>query len=133
VKAYAFVWAMLVSVVTTLVLRRPDLDVLILRQPGTLAATMADGHLGNFYSVQIFNRSQADVSFDIQATTPSDATVVPIGPIDHVAPHGLAEGRLIVVLPRTDVGQAGTPIEFTVTRGGAVVQRLSSSFVGVER
>jgi polyferredoxin len=130
VKAYATVWLVLISVVTYLIASRASLDVVVLRQPGTLFATLPDGSLANFYNVQVFNRTRAAVPFEIVAVAPEGAQVSPLGLLDGVAAHALLEGRLMVTVPVAEVADGGVPVRLAVRANGRVIQEISSSFIG---
>ena len=130
VKAYSLVWLVLVSVVTTLVVRRPDLDVIVLRQPGTLFATLPDGSIANFYNVQVFNRSHDDHPFEIAVVEPSVATVTPLGPLNDVQAHALTEGRILVTVPPAQVHGGAQPVRLVVRARGQILQDVRTSFVG---
>jgi cytochrome c oxidase accessory protein FixG len=56
VKAYAAIWLLMATATTTLIARRPELSVLLLRQPGTLYANVGDG-VRNFYNLQVITRT----------------------------------------------------------------------------
>jgi cytochrome c oxidase accessory protein FixG len=127
--AYAALWIVLVGGVSFLVVRRPALDVLVLRQPGTLYATLPDGRVANFYNVQVFNRSNAGAPFEIVPVAPETATIVPIGSMSDVGPHALKEGRLLVTVPRSAVWRAAMPIRLDVRVAGKTVQHITSSFI----
>jgi cytochrome c oxidase accessory protein FixG len=130
VRAYAIVWLVLVSGVTTLVVRRAPLDLLVLRQPGTLFATLPNGDTGNFYNVQVFNRTHDDLPFTIDVVEPAGAKVTPLGSLQQVAPHALVEGRLLVELPRAGLAGGTQPIRLAVRSGGRTIQEVQTSFVG---
>jgi cytochrome c oxidase accessory protein FixG len=131
--AYAAVWLVLVSTVAVLLARRPDLDVLILRQPGTLYATDADGDFANFYSVEALNRTASPARFSIEVVQPSGATVTTLGPLGDVGPYGVAEGRLMLRLPAGHVSGASTPVRFAVRAADGSVQTIDSAFLGPAR
>jgi cytochrome c oxidase accessory protein FixG len=130
VTAYATVWLVLVVGVGTLVAARQDLDVLILRQAGTLFGTQASGDVVNLYTVQVFNRAALTRSLDIAVTAPEDATVTVLGPIARVAPHALHEGRVLVTVPRTHVTGPVMAIRFEVRADGGASRVIASTFVG---
>jgi len=130
VGAYAGVWAVLVAIVVTLIVRRHDLDVLILRQPGTLYATLDDGGIANFYTVQVLNRSPRAHALDYRAVTPAGARLVPLGPIGRVDAHGLIESRLLVQLPREVLQAGATPLRLEVRADGVLLATIDSSFLG---
>jgi len=130
VRAYTTVWVALVTVVTWLVVTRPALDVVMLRQPGTLYATLPDGQVTNFYNVQVFNRTRDAVPFDVVPVEPAGMTVLPLGPLAEVEPHGLLEGRLLLTIPPEATGDGSVPVRLEVRSGGEVIQMVRSSFVG---
>lgn len=128
--AYAVVWIALISTVTWIVAGRPALDVTTLRQPGTLFATLDAGRIGNFYNVQVFNRTGDPVSFEIRVTEPAGATVTPLGLDFEVGPHALLEGRMLVAVPQTELGgRQSVPVRLEVRAGGELIQALTSAFV----
>jgi cytochrome c oxidase accessory protein FixG len=128
VLAYAVVWLVLVAGVTTLVARRDDLDVLILRQAGTLDVTLPDDAVGNFYTVQVFNRTRAAVPFSIAVAAPAASAVTPLGLAPHVEPYGLSEGRVLVAIPSDRVAGAATAIRFVVRVPGEPDRFIDSSY-----
>jgi cytochrome c oxidase accessory protein FixG len=130
VKAYAAVWIVLVGTVVTLVAARPDLDVLILRQPGTLYTTVEEGRIANFYNVQVINRSNRVHRLEYRVVSPAGARVTPLGPIGEVAPHGLIESRLLVAVPAGELAGASTPVRFEIAADGQPLETIESSMLG---
>jgi cytochrome c oxidase accessory protein FixG len=128
--SYAAVWLALVTTVSVLLVSRRDLDVLILRQPGTLYATVAGGEVANFYTVQALNRTSSHTPFDIEVVEPKQATLTAIGELGAVEPYGLLEGRLLLRLPETALAGPSTSVRFVVRRAGQVVQTIDSAFLG---
>ncbi|HEX7088401.1 MAG TPA: cytochrome c oxidase accessory protein CcoG [Vicinamibacterales bacterium] len=130
VKAYAVVCLVLIATVATLLATRREVDVLILRQAGTLYTTTADGDVANFYTVQAFNRSDRARRFDIEVVEPRGATVMPVGRLGEVGPHALFEGRLLVRVPASVLTGVSTPVRFAVTVEGSPAGEIESSFLG---
>lgn len=130
VKAYAAVWLVLVGTTGTLLATRRDVDVLILRQPGTLYAASADASVANFYNVQVINRSALAQSLEYRVLTPDDAAVTPLGRIGYAAPHTIVESRLLVHVPRSRLTGPATPVTFEVRVEGEVIAVIESSFLG---
>jgi len=129
VLAYAVVWLVLVTGVTTLVARRDDLDVLILRQAGTLHVMLPDGAVGNFYTVQVFNRTHDAVPFTIAVVAPSASAVTPLGLASHVEPYALSEGRVLVAIPSARLAGPATAVRFVIRVPGEPDRFVDSSFL----
>ena len=130
VVAYSGVWLILAVSVVVLLAGRRDLDVLILRQPGTLYTNITGGDVANFYTVQALNRTGRSRAFTIEVVEPLGATISSLGQLGDVAPYGLAESRVMLRLRPSDLKGANTPIQFAVRADDGVVQTIESSFVG---
>ncbi len=130
VKAYAAVWSALVIVAVTLFVIRPDLSVLILRQPGTLYAEMENGSVGNFYNVQVINRTGQTHALEYVASLPAGASITALGPINSIDPHTVLESRFLLQLPEGSLGGASTPVQIEVRSDGQLFQTINSSFLG---
>jgi cytochrome c oxidase accessory protein FixG len=130
VKAYAVVWTLLAASVITLLAMRRDLDVVILRQPGTLHAAAEGQAVANFYNVQIINRSNRAHTLEYRVLAPAGATITPLGSIDRVEPFGLIESRLLLKVPERNLTGPATPIRVEVSAEGRTVRVIDSSFLG---
>jgi len=130
VKAYAAALTILGSAFVMLLAVRSDLDVLILRQPGTLYATVDASTIANFYNVQVINRTARPRTLEYVAVAPAGAGIVPLGPIASVTPNGVVESRLLLRVPRTSLSGPSTPVRFEVRSNGRVIQTIDSSFLG---
>jgi cytochrome c oxidase accessory protein FixG len=130
VKAYAAVWAVLVAAAVTLIVIRPDLDVLILRQPGTLYVEMGGNGIANFYTVQVINRTNSPHALDYAAVSPAGATIEALGPIHRAAPLGVIESRLLVRLPAAVLTGASTALRLQVRADGKLLETIDTTFLG---
>jgi polyferredoxin len=131
--AYSAVWLVLLTSVVVLFALRRDLDVLVLRQPGTLYQTVTGGDLANFYNVQAFNRTGRSRAFTIEIAEPRGASVVTLGPFGDVGPYGLVESRLMVRMHPGALAGSSTPVRFLVRADDHIVQTIDSSFLGPAR
>jgi len=127
---YGGVWLILVAALTFSFVSRHDIDVLILRQPGTLYTTLAGGDVANFYEVQVLNRRGRQETFTIEALEPRGATVTTLGQLGQIEPYGVAEGRLLLRVPPDSLLGTSTPVRFAVRTQAGMVQTIDSAFVG---
>lgn len=130
VAAYASVWLVLVTASSFLIATRPSLDFVILRQPGTLYATVTGGDLANFYTLEAMNRSARATPITIDVIEPAGGTVTLLGSSSSVPPYGVLDARLFLRLPSTAVQGPTTPIRFAVRSNGQVIQHIDSAFLG---
>ena len=127
--AYGVVWLALAGSVATLMAGRPDLDVLILRQSGTLYASVTGGEVANFYTVQALNRTGQRQVFTIEVVEPR-ATITLLGPLSEVSPYGLLEGRVMLRIEPAALAGVSTRVRFSVRTSGGAAQLIESTFVG---
>ena len=130
VIAYAAVWIVLVGGSVFLVSTRPDVDFVVLRQPGTLYATVAGGDLANFYTIEAMNRSERATPISIEVLEPAGATVTILGSSSLVPAYGALDARLLVRLPSSAVHGSSTPVRFAVRTDGRTLQEIESAFLG---
>ena len=126
-------WLALFSTAATLIARRPDLDVLVLRQPGTLQATLDHGDVGNFYNVQVINRSSRQHALTYTVTQPEGAALTPLGQIHEVAPRGIVNGRFLVRVPPDRLSGTSTAVRIDVRSGDTLVETIDTSFLAIQR
>jgi cytochrome c oxidase accessory protein FixG len=132
-RGYAAVWFVLVSTVTTLVATRPDLDVLILRQAGTMYTSLPGDEFGNFYTVQIINRTNQEQALQYRVVRPEGARLTPLGGIELAPVQGLTEGRFMLAVPRGSLTGASTEVAIDIIVDGRTLKTVASSFLGPGR
>jgi polyferredoxin len=130
VFAYAAVWLVLVGGSAFLLSTRPALDFVVLRQPGTLYATVAGGDLANFYTLEAMNRSQRATPISVDVIEPAGATVTILGSSSVVPAYSAFDVRLLVRFPPHAVHGATTPVRFAVRADGKTLQEIDSAFLG---
>ena len=130
VAAYAAVWVVLVGAAVFLLATRPSLDVVILRQPGTLYASLEGGEIANFYTIEALNRSREKAAFTIDVIQPRGAAVTTLGPSPEVPPYGVLDARLLLRVPETAIQGPSTAVTFAIRSNGRIVQQIQSSFLG---
>lgn len=129
VAGYAAIWLVLVGVTIVLLATRPDLDVLVLRQPGSLYTTVG-ADLANFYTLQAFNRSDRKVRFELEVIEPHGATLMPLGSLDQVGAHALLEGRFLLRVPASALVGSITPVRLGVRADGRPGSEATTTFIG---
>jgi len=127
---YAVVWLALVLTATRLLATRADLDVLVLRQPGTMYVALPGGDLANFYTVQALNRTSRPATFTVDVLEPHGAVATALGPLGSVGPYALQDGRFLIRVPRTALAGASTPVRLRITTPGQDPLLVESSFLG---
>jgi cytochrome c oxidase accessory protein FixG len=133
IAAYGVVWLLLIAVAGVLLARRPPVDVLILRQAGSLFAQQANGDVVNLYTVQVFNRSSSPRAVRIRAASPAAAAVRPLASFERVGAHAMQEGQFLLTIPKGSLEGLATRVRFEVQEGASAPWIVESSAIGPGR
>lgn len=132
ILAYFGVWLALVSVVTFLFLNRPDAEVTILRQEGSVWVETTEG-VGNFYRVEIINKSSQPKTFTITAIAPKGVIVKPLINLRDVRPWHEVKGRLMLILPRSAIVNGVAQVMLETREGSKVIKTERTSFLASQK
>lgn len=129
IKAYLVIWSVLLAAVITLFALRSDLDVVVLRQEGTTWVKMPEG-VGNFYRLQIINKTSKELPYTLRVVSPSGAILKPLGLDSSVEAQQILKGRFMLILPEDAVLRQDTKVVVNIESNGQVVKTVTTSFVG---
>jgi cytochrome c oxidase accessory protein FixG len=131
VIAYILVLSALVVVVTTLMLRRSDIDATALRVPGQLYTKTESGDIQNLYNILLVNKTFDPASVEIRLRDMPDAEIVIAGgDLIDISSNSTKELTVFVTLPLEKLSGAKTAIVFEVLREGEIVETSKTNFLG---
>lgn len=133
IYAYSVVLILLLTTVSYLFATRPDLDILILRQPGTMFQKTGNGDYVNFYVFQGINKTYYDLPVDIQLIVPEHGKITPLGTLSPISHQSAKEMRFILTLPKDQLNASQTKVRFVISSNGKVIKEVESSFVSPEK
>jgi cytochrome c oxidase accessory protein FixG len=132
VVGYAAVWAVVTSVFLYFFLSRPMTEVLVLRQPGTLSATQADGSVVNFYVLQIANKRARDVPVELKLIAPRKGAITPLGEVSPVPRVSVKDGRFLLALPKEEISSPDMRVKFGVYSNGELLKEVETRFLAAQ-
>lgn len=131
VIAYMIVLTALVTVVTTLMLRRSDIDATALRVPGQLYTKTEAGNIQNLYNILMVNKTFDPANVEIRLRDKPDAELVIAGGNSlEIGANSTKELTVFVTLPPEDIDGAKTEIVFEVLRDGEIIETAKTNFLG---
>lgn len=133
VKGYLSVWALLVTLVITLFVQRPDMESIILRQPGTLYQTVGNDRIANFYTIQLINKTFSDKNVELRVISPANAVIQPLSEYDKLKPQSVVHGRCFVSIPKSELRGAYNTVKFGVFENGKLVREKETTFLAPEK
>lgn len=128
IAAYGSVWLVLVAVVSVLFMLRSDIEITLLRQEGSVWVTTTEG-VGNYYRVEIINKTSNPRNIQFDVISPKGATVKPLVDAKSVKPWSEIKGRLLVIVPPESVVNGVGRVTIQVREGEDVVKTETTSFL----
>jgi cytochrome c oxidase accessory protein FixG len=128
---YSVVLAGLISLFLYLVFTRADVETTLLRAPGSLYQTLADGRLSNLYTLKLVNKTAHDIPAELRLLAPAGRLTVLGGEL--VVPAAkLFQGSVLIELDRTSLRGAQTPLQIGVyhRQSGKLLETLNTTFAG---
>ena len=122
------VWLTVLTIFTTLLLRREKIETVLLRQPGMLAQKFPDGTMGNLYSLKIFNKTFDKQSAEIRLAAPA-GEIRFIDKMADIGAQSVAEVRFFVALKGETVQSANLPVELEIWSNGQLVRKKKTVFI----
>ncbi|HWQ34695.1 MAG TPA: cytochrome c oxidase accessory protein CcoG [Blastocatellia bacterium] len=129
VLSYAAVWLVITSLFLVFFFRRPMTEVLILRQPGTLAQQQANGDFINFYVLQLVNKHNYDVPIEVKLLSPQQGTITLLNEMSPVPAISEKGGRFMLLLPKEQIASADQKVKFGIYSNGTLLKEVETRFL----
>lgn len=133
IVGYAAVWLLITSIFFFFFLRRPMIEVLVLRQPGTLAQTEANGDVLNFYVLQVVNKHGYDVPLEVKLLSPQQGTITMLNEMSNIPRISEKSGRFFLTLPRETVSAPDLKVKFGLYSQGKLLKEVETRFLALNR
>lgn len=132
VIAYSSVLVGLILLNVFLLGSRSGVEVLLLRTPGTLYQTNADGSINNLYTYQLVNNTGDELRLDFSIVNIPKAKVRFVGANPVASPREVTEGVLFLDLPAQVPSTFDGLVELEVYQGGELMETIETSFIHPE-
>ena len=129
VLGYTGVWLLVTGLFLFFFLGRPMTEVLILRQPGTLAQKEANGDILNFYTLQVVNKHESEVPVELRIIEPADGKITMLGDTSPI--QGISERteRFFLSLPPSAITGPDMTIKVGLYSNGKVLKEVKTRFL----
>lgn len=131
IAGYSAVLTALIALLGYLIFTRADVEMTVLKAPGTLYTKTDDGAISNVYNIEFVNKTFEDIPVDIRVESPPTATLLKIGPGPLVIPReGMVKNLFIVKIPESDMTGIKTSIVLSAYRNGEKIESAKARFAG---
>ncbi|MEK6782411.1 MAG: cytochrome c oxidase accessory protein CcoG [Bacteroidota bacterium] len=131
VAGYSVVLVALLSLLSYFIFTRADIEMTVLKAPGTLYTKTEDGLITNLYSIEFVNKTFDDIPIELRIESPSMAALSKVGdPVIVVPKENMFKGIFMVKLPESEITTMRTIIELGVYQNGKRVETANAKFIG---
>lgn len=128
---YSVVVTIIVGVFMTLIFTRDEVQMTVLRMPGTLFQTLENGHLTNVYQYDLVNKTLEDRELKFTLVSPAGKlTLNNQSDTARVVAQQVRQGMLVVELDKADLIGRSTPLQIEISENGRVIDRIKTNFLG---
>jgi len=131
VLAYSAVLVALLVLQGFLLANRNDVDVLLLKTPGTLYQEVDESTLSNLYNYQIINKTSKIFPIEFRLKN-KNGKIKTVGPIPMTVKNGVTKGVVFIELPKDQLKGHSTEFKVEVLSKGIMIDELTTNFLGPE-
>jgi cytochrome c oxidase accessory protein FixG len=128
--AYSVVLFVLIGLESFLFMNRDDVEVLLLRTPGTIYYELEDGKISNLYNYQLINKTDAAFPLDFKCTNMDSVFFEFVGEKPQTKINGNSEGAVFIKIPKTVLEGRRTDLKIEVTNGDKKIAKIKTTFLG---
>ncbi len=128
--AYSAVLIILLIVLAFTVSNRSDLDISILRVPGTIYQEIDSINISNIYNTKILNKSSDEKILTFKLLEPSEGSIQLAIPEVKIEIHGTYESVLIIKIPKKRLKAKSTDIKIGIFDNNILLETSALNFIG---
>ncbi|MFH0736824.1 MAG: cytochrome c oxidase accessory protein CcoG [bacterium] len=126
---YTVLLVLLISILSSLLINRTDVELSILRTAGLLYQEQPDNKISNLYDMKIINKTFNSFSTRLELKGINGEIKV-IGSNLKIKPQEIIEAKFFVILDKKDLTKLNTQIKIAVVSNNKVIDIINTSFLG---
>jgi cytochrome c oxidase accessory protein FixG len=131
VAGYSAVLMALLGLLSFIISTHQDVEMTVLKVPGTLYAKTDDGQITNLYQIEFINKTFNDIPLELKIESPEGATFMRVGgPTINVPKEGMLKGIYLVKVPPHLLQGTKTEIQLGVYQHGKKIITSKIKFIG---
>lgn len=127
---YSVVLFILFGSLITLLAMREDVETTILRTPGLLYQKPDALHISNLFSIEMVNKTFADIPIELKVTEPVGEIKWVGNGIQHIKGESVSQSVFFLIIPKSEIKKTKTKIKFEVYSKGKKVAKAETNFLG---
>ncbi|WP_235293938.1 cytochrome c oxidase accessory protein CcoG [Portibacter lacus] len=128
--AYSSVLLILLVLESFLFINRSEVDVLMLRTPGTMYYELEDGTISNLFNYQLTNKTGNVYKIEFVCTNIDDVEFEFAGEHPTTVSNGNSEGAVFIKIPKSKILDRKTNLKISVMVGDREIDQVKTTFLG---
>lgn len=131
VAGYSVVLLAMIGFLSFMLVSRSDIEITVLKVPGTLYQKTEDGHISNLYNIQFVNKTYEDLTLELKVLSSAEATIERVGTQSIVVPaNDKYEGVFFIKMPATQIIKTKSSVEIGVYKNDELIDEIETKFLG---
>lgn len=131
VAGYSIVLIALMTFLSFMLVSRSDVEITVLKVPGTLYQKTDDGQISNLYNIQFVNKTFEEMELELKVLNLEGAHIDRVGTQKIIIPsNDKYEGVFFIKMPTTNITQTKSNVEIGVFRNGEMIETINTKFLG---
>ena len=126
---YTVLLVLLISILSSLLINRTDVELSILRTAGLLYQEQPNNKISNLYDMKIINKTFNSFSTKLELKGIKGEIKI-IGSNLKIKPQEIIEAKFLVILDKKDLTKLNTQIKIAVVSNNKVIDIIKTSFLG---
>jgi cytochrome c oxidase accessory protein FixG len=130
IVGYSGVLLLLLTLLSTLLAFRTDVESTILRTRGQLYQDMGNDRTGNIYNIGVVNKTFHDLPLELVVKSPQGEIKYIGSELTQVRLDSIATAEFFLILKNKEITNIKTPVVFEIRSKGKVLEEVKTNFLG---
>lgn len=131
VAGYSVVLLALITFLSFMLISRSDVEITVLKVPGTLYQKTDDGQISNLYNIQFVNKTFEEMELELKVLNLDGAYIDRVGTQKIIIPsNDKYEGVFFIKMPTSNITQTKSSVDIGVFRNGEMIDEIDTKFLG---
>ncbi|MEP2023983.1 MAG: cytochrome c oxidase accessory protein CcoG [Reichenbachiella sp.] len=131
VAGYSIVLIAMMTFLSFMLVSRSDVEITVLKVPGTLYQKTDDGQISNLYNIQFINKTFEEMELELKVLNLEGAYIDRVGTQKIIIPaNDKYEGVFFIKMPTSHISQTKSSVDIGVFKNGEMIDEIDTKFLG---
>lgn len=131
VAGYSIVLLAMMVFLSFMLVSRSDVEITVLKVPGTLYQKTDDGQISNLYNIQFVNKTFEEMELELKVLNLKGAHIDRVGTQKIIIPaNDKYEGVFFIKMPTSNITKTKSSVDIGVYKNGEMIDEIDTKFLG---